>query len=366
MTAQPEQPTQPSWASLKRQALFWAAGLALLIAFIWLFYGILLPFVGGAALAYLLDPLANRIERFGVNRGIATLLIIGAFALILAVLATVMVPILVHQFTLLIEKAPSYLEKIQALVSESNREWLESLLGTSIPNLQIGAFAKEATGAVAIFVRSLWSGGSAIVSLASFLVVTPVVAFYLLYDWNRMLATIDGWLPRDNAETIRGLAREIDAAVAGFVRGQTLVCIALGVFYAVGLSLAGLNFALLIGLMAGVLTFIPYVGSITGFLTADAVAVAQFWPSASPIMIVVGVFVIGQALEGYVLSPKLVGDKVGLHPVWLMFALFAFGYLFGFVGLIVAIPVSAAVGVLVRFALRQYLASPLYHGNDAH
>jgi predicted PurR-regulated permease PerM len=178
-----------------------------------------------------------------------------------------------------------------------------------------------------------------------------------------MIAAIDRWLPRDHAETVRKLAREIDTAIAGFVRGQTLVCISLGVYYAAALSISGLNFGLLIGIMVGILAFIPLLGSLTGFLVAGAVAVAQFWPQTTPIVIVVAIFAAGQMLESYVLSPKLVGGNVGLHPVWLMFALFAFGYLFGFVGLLVAVPVSAAVGVLVRFALHQYLSSPLYSGD---
>ncbi len=356
---------QRASATLKRQALFWAAAFGAVVALIWLFHGILLPFVAGAALAYLLDPLANRIERLGVNRSIATLLMIGALVLVLVFLVLLIAPVLADQFAVFVDKVPSYSEKIQGLISGSNRAWLEKLMGTTIPDLQIGAFAKDAAAALAVFARSLWSGGYAVISLASLLVVTPVVAFYLLFDWNRMIAAIDSWMPRDHVETVRALAREIDAAIAGFVRGQTLVCLALGAYYAIALSVAGLNFGLLIGLIAGVLAFIPFVGSLTGFLVAGGVAVAQFWPQAMPIVVVVAIFAAGQALEGYVLSPKFVGENVGLHPVWLMFALFAFGYLFGFVGLIVAIPVAAAVGVLVRFALRQYLTSPLYSGDGA-
>jgi predicted PurR-regulated permease PerM len=158
------------------------------------------------------------------------------------------------------------------------------------------------------------------------------------------------------------LAGQIDRAVAGFLRGQALVCMILGLYYVVGLSIAGLNFGLLIGSISGVLTFIPYVGSLTGFVIGMIVAVVQFWPDWFSIIVVLTIFVIGQFLEGYVLSPKLVGESVGLHPVWLMFSLFAFGYLFGFVGLLIAIPLAAAVGVLLRFALAQYLASPLYTG----
>jgi len=188
------------------------------------------------------------------------------------------------------------------------------------------------------------------------------VAIYLLCDWDRLVATVDGWIPLPYRETVRGLAREMDEAIAGFVRGQAVICIILAAFYAVGLTLAGLNFGFLIGLATGVISFIPYVGALSGFIVAAVVAVAQFWPNWTPMLAVLGVFLVGQALEGYVLSPKLVGSKVGLHPVWLMFALIAFGYLFGFVGLLIAIPLAAAIGVLARFALRKYQASALYTG----
>ncbi|MGB8893871.1 MAG: AI-2E family transporter, partial [Pseudolabrys sp.] len=188
--------------------------------------------------------------------------------------------------------------------------------------------------------------------------VTPVVAFYLIYDWHRMIRTVDNWVPLQQRGTVRALAQEIDAAISGFVRGQTGVCLILGSFYALALTLTGLNFGLLIGLISGLITFIPYVGSMTGLV----LAVAQFWPAYGSILIVLGIFLVGQFLEGYVLSPKLVGESVGLHPVWLIIALLAFGYLFGFVGLLVAVPLAATIGVLLRFALRRYLQSSFYTG----
>jgi predicted PurR-regulated permease PerM len=212
----------------------------------------------------------------------------------------------------------------------------------------------------------LWSGGRALVSLFSLIVITPVVAFYLIYDWHRMLGTVDGWVPVHQRATVRRLAREIDAAIAGFVRGQSAVCVILGSFYAVALTVSGLNFGLLIGLISGLITFIPYVGSMTGLILALGVAVAQFWPEYTSILIVLGIFLVGQFLEGNVLAPKLVGESVGLHPVWLIFALLAFGYLFGFVGLLVAVPLAATIGVLARFALRRYLESSLYTGEKSN
>jgi len=212
------------------------------------------------------------------------------------------------------------------------------------------------------FLQSLWSGGQAIISIFALLVVTPVVAFYLLIDWDRMVTKIDGWVPVRHRDTVRRLAREIDDAIAGFVRGQSAVCLILGTFYAVALSLIGLNFGALIGMLSGLLTFIPYVGSLTGLVLSVGVALVQFWPDWTMILATLAIFVFGQFVEGNVLSPKLVGDAVGLHPVWLMFALVAFGSLFGFVGLLLSVPLAAAAGVLARFAIERYLASPLYHG----
>ena len=207
-------------------------------------------------------------------------------------------------------------------------------LGEGVADAQVSDLVKQGAGWITAFVNSLWSGGQALISIFSLVVVTPVVAFYLLYDWNRMVAAVDNWIPLQHRETVRALAREMDEAIAGFVRGQTAVCLILGSFYAVALTLVGLNFGLLIGLASGIITFIPYVGSMTGLVLAAGVAIAQFWPEYWPIIVVLIIFFVGQFLEGYVLAPKLVGESIGLHPVWLMFALFAFGYLFGFVGLL--------------------------------
>jgi predicted PurR-regulated permease PerM len=171
-------------------------------------------------------------------------------------------------------------------------------------------------------------------------------------------------MPTRNRDTIRAIARDIDRAIAGFVRGQALVCLILGTFYAVSLALIGLNFGALIGMTAGILSFIPYVGSLTGLILSVGVAIVQFWPDWTMIAATLGIFIFGQFVEGNILSPKLVGESVGLHPVWLMFALVAFGALFGFVGLLLAVPLAAAIGVIARFALRQYLASPLYRGTE--
>ncbi len=347
-----------------RQMVFWALAIAAFALVLWLLRDILLPFVAGVAIAYLLDPLANRIERLGVSRLIAALLIVGMFVLALLVLVVLIAPILGNQLSALIAKLPDYVAKLQALATDPNRPWLSKIVGEGFLEAQqsSGELVKQGVGWLAAFLTSLWAGGRALISILSLLVVTPVVAFYFIYDWPRMVAAVDGWVPRPHQETVRALGREINAAIAGFVRGQSGVCLILGAYYAVALTLVGLNFGLLIGLLAGVITFIPYVGSLTGLVVGLGVATAQFWPDYTSILMVLGIFLVGQFVEGNVLSPKLVGESVGLHPLWLIFALFAFAYLFGFVGLLLAVPLAAAAGVLVRFALRQYLASPLYTG----
>ena len=350
----------------QRQVFFWLAALVVFVLVLWLLAEILLPFIAGLAIAYLLTPLTDRIESAGINRLAAALLIITLVVLALVYLILLVAPLLGGQLSSFIDSVPGYVTKLRTLLSDPSRPWLQKLLGAGInTDKGISDLVTQGVGWITTFLKSLWSGGRALVSVFSLVVVTPVVAFYLIYDWHRMIKTVDGWIPVRQRTTVRGLAREIDAAIAGFVRGQTAVCLILGSFYAVALTLTGLNFGLLIGLISGLITFIPYVGSMTGLILALGVAVAQFWPDYTSILLVLGVFLVGQFVEGNVLSPKLVGESVGLHPVWIIFALLAFGYLFGFVGLLVAVPLAATIGVLARFALRRYLQSSLYTGEEA-
>ncbi len=350
----------------QRQLIFWLGALVVFVLALWLLRGVLLPFIAGAAIAYLLTPLTDRLEKYGVNRLVAALLIITVVVLAFVYVLLLVLPLFVSQFTSFIATIPGYIDKLQSLVTDQSRPWVQKLLGAGFnPAASISDLVSQGVGWITTFLKSLWSGGSALISVFSLVVVTPVVAFYLLYDWHRMIRTVDDAVPRNQRETVRELAREIDAAIAGFVRGQSAVCLILGSFYAVALTVSGLNFGLLIGLISGLITFIPYVGSMTGLVLALAVAVAQFWPHWAPIVTVLAIFLVGQFLEGNLLSPKLVGESVGLHPVWVMFALLAFGYLFGFVGLLVAVPLAATIGVLARFALARYRQSSLYTGEGA-
>ena len=356
-----------SWCvvmALQRQVTFWIVALIVLAALLWLLSDVLLPFVAGMTLAYLLNPIALRAERLGIPRAASALLIVTVVIVVLVVFAILIAPIVSDQLTAFIDSLPGYAEKLQSLITDPGRPWLAKLFGGRLPTSggSISALVSQSSGFITAFGASLWSGGKTLFSILSLLVITPVVAFYLLLDWDRVLTTVDGWIPLPHRDTVRGLAREINDAIAGFMRGQAVICLILAAFYAIGLTLTGLNSGFLIGLITGLISFIPYVGALTGFLAAGIVALAQFWPNFTAIAMVVVVFLIGQALEGYVLSPNLVGAKVGLHPVWMMFALIAFGYLFGFVGLLIAIPLAATIGVLARFALRKYLESPIYTG----
>lgn len=348
--------------SLRLQVTFWILALAILIAAVWLLKGILLPFIAGMVLAYFLDPVADGLERLGLPRLAVALIIVGASILTFILVLLFFLPILVDQVAKFAERLPGYVTTLASHVDRAAPDWLKQMIEEGAGGSSAANLAGRAAGWIGTVLGSLWSGGVALLNLISLLVVTPVVAFYLIKDWDRMVAAVDSWLPIEHADTIRELARQIDVAIAGFIRGQGTVCLILGTIYAVGLTAVGLHFGFLIGLTAGLLSFIPFLGTISGAVLSLAMALVQFWPDWLSILLVATVFVIGQFIEGNFLSPKLVGDRVGLHPVWLMFALFAFGYLFGFVGLLLAVPLAAAAGVLCRFALKQYLGSRLYLG----
>jgi len=370
----PEPPRVPGWPSTplgnpgartatrgQRLGLIFGVLAALLFA-IWWFSPILTPFVLASCIAYFLDPLADQLERFGVRRGL------GAFLLIFCLFATcllallVLYPLVIQQIGVLLTRLPAYVTSITNLVREA-LERAQEAFGPEVVDAQLRDLAVRQAGTMVNFlgtgVSRLIGGGVALVNVFTLLVVTPVVAFYLLRDWPSIVRRVDGWLPRRSAHTLRQLARDTDRVLSAWLRGQLLCCLVLAVFYAVGLQLVGLELGLMIGLLAGVLSFIPYVGSITGFACALLLAAAQFgtWEGVG---LVVLVFMVGQFVEGYIIYPRLLGDRVELHAVWVIFALFAGGVTFGFLGVLLAVPMAAAVGVLARYWLRRYLESPLY------
>jgi len=351
--------------SVERRIAFWGAALGAFLLFMFVFSPILLPFVAGMALAYMLDPVADWLERRGLSRLTATMTILVLFVVLLVAFLLLVVPILINQLTTLVADFPGYVKRIEELIEQLlTSSWAENLgVNPDTVRASISDYLSQGSRWFTTVIPSIWSGSIAFINVLALAVVTPVVAFYMLYDWDRMIDKVDSWLPRDSVGEIRRLAREIDRVIAGFVRGQALVGLSLGTFYAAGLVMIGVNFGFLIGLVAGIISFIPYVGTTLGFIASVGIALVQFWPDWIWIVATAVLFVIGQLLEGYVFQPYFIGGNVGLHPVWLMFALFAFGLLFGFVGLLVAIPAAAAIGVLVRYGLGRYLDSSIYRGD---
>lgn len=342
-------------------AVFWLGALAFLFLAIDLLSGILLPFVAGLAIAYFLHPVVDRLEALRLPRSVATAVVLLLFLLLLVLVAMLLVPLLEVQVGELARRVPGLVEQGRQEIQRLMQLAQERLQPEDVARLRdlLGTWVGSVMGWGARLLEGLVTSGIALANLLSLVFITPIVAFFLLRDWDRMVVRLDSWLPRPYAATIREQARLIDATLAGFLHGQVLVSLTLGVYYAVTLTLAGLDFALVVGLLIGILSFVPFVGAAIGFVVAAGLALLQFttWTGVAA---VVGIFAIGQTLESNVLSPKLVGERVNLHPLWVIFSLLAFGTLFGFVGVLLALPAAAVAGVLVRFGLSRYLASALF------
>ena len=341
--------------------IFWLTLLGIFCLLTYVLRSVLLPFVVGIIIGYLLDPLATRFEKLRISRTIATCLVLFLVAIILIPALIALAGMIDEQLALFINAVPKYMsslsQKIEPLIANLqdsfpalSREKIREYLQGNISN------GLKLLGSV---LRKLITSGYALFNIVSLLLITPVVAFYMLRDWNDFIKKVDSLLPKSYKKEIRNQAKAIDKIISSFIRGQLSVCVLLGSFYAIGLTFVGLDLGMLVGFIAGIISFIPYVGSIVGFITAMAIAFAQFdyWV---PITQVIGVFAVGQFLEGNFLTPKLVGDSIGLHPVWVMFALLAGGVLLGFLGLMIAVPLAAVIGVLVRFAISKYKQSSLY------
>ncbi|MCU0895058.1 MAG: AI-2E family transporter [Rhodospirillales bacterium] len=345
----------------ERRWLIWLAIAIVLGVLVYETRAALTPFIAGMAVAYLLDPLADRLEALGVPRTGAVCIILGSFLALLVLVAILLFPVLQTQVVELAARIPTYIQQVRDAAMQLIDRLQATLSAQEVERLRsaAGNVAGNVVGWLGQILSGLWSGGLAVFNALSLVVIMPVVAFYLLRDWDRIVAHIDGLLPRDGADTIREQVREIDDRLSGFVRGQASVCLALGTWYAVGLTLVGLDFGLLVGIGAGLISFVPYLGTGLGLIVGLGLAVAQY-DTWLPIGLVAAVFVSGQMLEGYVLTPRMVGERVGLHPVWVLFALMAGGALLGFTGVLLAVPAAAVIGVLVRFAISRYLQSPLY------
>jgi predicted PurR-regulated permease PerM len=349
---------------VEKQVLFWLGATVVLILVVAVLRDILLPFIAGIAIAYFLSPLVDRLVSLGLNRTLASALIVTLGAVLIITAIVLLTPLLADQAQQLATSLPETLDRLRVAADG----WARDRLGPGFPGVSSAlerasqSLSENWAGVAGWLASSLWSGSRALFNFISLLLVTPLVAFYLLVDWHPMLEKIDHWLPRDNADSIRRLAGDMNDAVAAFVRGQGTVCLILGIFYATMLGTLGLNYGLLIGLATGVMAFVPFVGWALGCLVATTVAVVQFWPDIVQVLMVFGVFLAGQALDAGFLSPKIVGKKIGLHPVWLIFALIVFSYLLGFIGVLIAVPLAAAMGVLIRFCLMSYLKSEVYRG----
>ncbi len=344
---------------VKEQTKYWGIALAVLFVLLWYLGSVMLPFLVGGAVAYFLDPIADRLEALGLSRVAATSVITLGALIAVALIVLAVIPTLIAQTSALINSAPEIAHRLQVFLIEKFPALTDST-STIRQTLAEIAFAIQAKGAT--LAQGVLTSALSLLSALVFIVVVPVVAFYMLLDWDHMMARVDQMLPLDHAPVVRRLANEIDTALAAFVRGQMSVCLALGAYYSIGLMAVGLQFGLVVGAIAGAITFIPYIGALFGGVLAVGLALFQFWGDWVSIGIVGGIFAFGQFLEGNILTPRLLGKSVGLHPVWLMFALSVFGSVFGFVGLLVAVPMAAAIGVLARFAMGQYQGSLLYVG----
>lgn len=349
--------------TLGTQGKIWGGVLVLFVLILVLLKAILLPFVAGMAIAYLLDPICDRLERMGCSRNLATTIVTAAFAIVVILALLLIVPLAIGEAVAFLGSLPDFIARTHDRLLPYFTELQQRL---NLPDAaELSQLARARFGTALSWLggalQSVVDRGVALANLLSLIFITPIVTFYLLRDWDRLTAKLDELLPRAHAATIRAQALLVDQTLAGFARGQSMVCAALAIYYSSALMLVGLPFGAIVGLLAGMLTFIPYVGALTGFAVSMAIAIGQF-SETLPIVLVAVIFVVGQVLEGNFLTPKLVGDRVGLHPVWIIFALLSGGTLFGFVGLLLAVPTAAVIGVLVRFAIGEYRASRLYLG----
>lgn len=343
--------------------VFWGFAVLIAVLLIWLFKAVLLPFVLGGTIAYLLNPIVNKICSKGLGRQAAVLTILGTFFLFVSGLLAIITPILVREAAGFIESAPAYTQKLWQL-AEPKILWIQAQLGYAITSEQIQTVLEENIGKAFQIGKGVLGGitmgGVAIVDFFTTVLITPVAAYFLMKEWPKIVTWVHGVIPRDHLSTVSMLGRNIDIKISGFVRGQITVCLALGFVYAVALSLAGLNYGFVIGLSTGVLSIIPFVGSTLGLLTSVIVAFLQTGGDLSFVGIIAVIFFAGQFIEGNFITPKLMGDSVGLHPLWIIFALMAGGSLMGLLGMFLAVPVAASIGVLVNFAVSEYKKSPYY------
>ena len=345
----------------------WLAVAAGVTWLVWMLAPILTPFVLGALLGWLGDPLVDRLQRRGHSRNLAVAVVFGLMVLVLVLALLILVPMIEKQIVTLITALPEYRDwfMYQAV------PWIERHTGFALmewldPNRVVEwvrGHWQQAGGVAATQFGYLSRSGFAVMAWIANLVLLPILTFYFLRDWDLLVERIAALVPRDHIATVTRLALESNEVLGAFLRGQFLVMLALGAIYAIGLSVVGLKVGLLVGIIAGLISFVPYLGTATGIVLGVIAAMVQSGGDWSLVAMVMGVFVVGQMLEGYVLTPRIVGDRIGLHPVAVIFAIMAGGQLFGFLGMLLALPVAAIANVLLRFAHERYTQSRLYAGD---
>jgi predicted PurR-regulated permease PerM len=336
---------------------------------IWLLAPVLTPFVLAALLGWLGDPWVDRLERVGRSRTMAVVLVFTLMILLLVLALVILVPMIERQIVTLIESLPTYRDWIvqRALPWVEQRTGLELVAWLDPDRLTewVRGHWQQAGGVAATFFGYLSRSGFAVMAWVANLVLLPILTFYFLRDWDKLVERVAALIPRDHIATVNRLALESNDVLGAFLRGQFLVMLALGAIYAIGLSVVGVKLGLLIGIIAGLISFVPYLGTATGIILGVIAALVQSGGDWNLVALVMVVFVIGQMLEGYVLTPRIVGDRIGLHPVAVIFAIMAGGQLFGFLGMLLALPIAAVANVMLRFAHERYTQSPLYAGEHS-
>lgn len=345
----------------QEKVLWWGGFFALILAFLVLVQNILFPFVVSLLLAYLFNPMMESLRKRNVPRAMAALLMVLAFYLIAILLSALLVPVLYQQTLLFLEHAPDYIRRLQEELLPLIKETVGALDPQAVDKIQNASASLSAAAfkVTLTFIKNIWQSGVAVINVLSLFFITPIVTFYMLRDWQSFVKKVVSWFPKRHAKVIKQQITLIDQTLSGYLRGQLNVVLLLATYYALALSAADLRFGLIIGFATGILSFIPFLGVLAGFITGTIMAYVQFG-TLTHVLIVAAIFIVGQVVEGNFVTPKLVGDRVNLHPVWIIFGMLAGGTLFGFTGILLAVPVTAIVGVLVRFIMDQYLNSKLY------
>ncbi len=347
--------------SLPRLHWGWLLLLIGLAALGWASRSVAGPFIAGFILAYLLNPPVSRLQslkmgKFFFGRGLASALVLLVFAAALIGLLLAIAPIVTNQAALLTERLPALIESIVPFFDR----WVAQAPGSIDLQILVDKISERALGWLSNSVGPILAGSLGFFNVLNFVIVTPVVAYYLIRDWPNIVAAVESWLPRRQLPAFKNVLRDSDIALSGFVRGQSMVCVVLAVFYTIGWSLVGLNYSIVLGILAGILGFVPFLGVILAVVLSLVVALGQFGLDWIQLLLVFGVFQVGQILESAILTPNLIGDRIGLHPVWLLFAVFAGGAVAGLAGVFLAVPVAAVLGVVVRAMFDNYRRSNFY------